>query len=346
MSRQRIASIFAALATVVLALGALLGVLVAEEDAPATRTVTAVPIPGGPDPVIDPNQEFAGNEAAEAADPEPDAPVLHEDAVDEEPAAAAKAVESAEEIETADPLPAGGAEVFSCPWRPVVNHSSREGAKVVQFVVHYTVSRPGTLDVIRNLFNTPSFGASSTFGLEVSGRCETWVDPDRKPWTQRSFNPVSESVEIIAMGTESRRWWLERPIFTKGILAHLIVDRLRARGLPPRFVDPEGCTAKAGWTDHDHLECTNTHHDVAPNFPLDVLADQVKRFHLAETKIAVWQVRSGGELLKQLRASTIDGLNGYERTLRWMREHPGIVRRAEKDNGFVAVRKVAVESSA
>jgi Putative peptidoglycan binding domain len=55
----------------------------------------------------------------------------------------------------------------------------------------------------------------------------------------------------------------------------MVRDRLRARGPPLRRVDPSGCTPRAGWTDHAAPECGNTHHDVLPNFPYDVLQRQL-----------------------------------------------------------------------
>lgn len=214
--------------------------------------------------------------------PEVKTPDVHEDMRDETPAGV-----SAEDVETITgghtaglraPQPVGGPERLSCRWHPVQNRSSRNGAKVKLFVLHYTVSKPGTLDVIWRLFNTPSFAASSHDLLEPSGRCEHIVAWGKKAWTQGAFNPVSESVEIMAMGTESRAWWLAQPIFKQSLLAGRVVDRLRANGLPLRRVDPSGCAVqRAGWTDHNALECGNSHHDVMPNFPYDVLAAQIRQ---------------------------------------------------------------------
>jgi hypothetical protein len=67
-----------------------------------------------------------------------------------------------------------------------------------------------------------------------------------------------------------------RPIFAKGILAALWRDVLRRNGLPLRRVNPVGCTVqRAGWTDHEALECGNDHHDVTPAFPYDVFQRQL-----------------------------------------------------------------------
>ncbi len=207
---------------------------------------------------------------------------IHEDLKDEQPpgapaAAAQKVVEQSEDVPTSEPQLPAGAQNYSCPFNGVVNHSARASdAKVTMFVLHYTVSSHDSLWAIYRLFNTPSFGASSHLILQPNGFCRQIVRFNRKAWTQGAFNSVSESVEITAMGTESRAWWLKQKIIKRGILASIVRDRLRARGLPLRFVNPVGCTPKAGWTDHNALECGNNHHDVEPTFPYDVVDRQIR----------------------------------------------------------------------
>lgn len=171
----------------------------------------------------------------------------------------------------------GGAQNYSCAYRPVKNFSSRNGQKVLLFTLHYTVSPFGSLPEIWAQFNTPSSGTSSTLGLEVNGTCLQFMPFSAKPWTQLTFNGRSESVEIVAPGDLAREVWLSKPIFTKGILASLVYDRLRANGLPIRLVDPVGCGVQAaGYTDHNRLECGNNHTDVGTHFPFDVLNQQLK----------------------------------------------------------------------
>lgn len=254
---------------------------VADDDGQATIGDPAEPV-AKPVVVDANNQVEPGQEQKAGAEQPADVgPDIHEDARDETPPGApADAAEQVIDapVQTGTPRPPAGAQNYSCRVQLVRNYSDRApGAKVSQFVLHYTVSRPGSLNAIWGLFNTPSFGASSTLLLEPTGRCLRIVPWDKKAWTQGAFNSVSESVEIMAMGTESRAWWLAQPIIRRGILASIVADRLRARGLPPKFVDPVGCTPRAGWTDHFHLECGNNHHDVKPNFPYDVLAAQIRR---------------------------------------------------------------------
>lgn len=253
-------------------------------EPPRVPPATTITLPG-PDAVVDLDQQLQPDEQQAAADPTPadEGPGVHEDMRDETPAGAPpdapREVRSEATSGLGPPLPVGGAQTYECRRRFVRNRSSRNGAKVRLFVLHYTVSAPGTLDIIRGLFDRPSFAASSTFGFEVTtGRCELWVPPAEKAWTQGAFNSVSESVEIMARGDEPRSWWLAQPGLSK--LAQLVADRLRARGLPPDYVDPVGCgVQRAGWTDHDSLECGNSHHDVRPAFPYDVFAARVKRFY-------------------------------------------------------------------
>lgn len=300
------------------------------------ETVTAVPVPGSPPVVIDADREQTDAVRPEGVD-------AHEDARDETPPGVMH--EDLEDVlepvpGVGPPQPLGGAESLSCPWRPVRNFSSRGGARVSMVVLHYTVSAPGTLGVIRGLFDRPSFAASSHIGLEADGECEQWVAYGAKAWTQGAFNPVSESVEIIARGTESRSWWLRQPIIRNGLLASWIVDRLRANGLPPRRVDPRDCTPQAGWTDHNALECANTHFDVQPNFPYDEVARQVReRFQIA-SRITVWQLRAGGQLLRQ---SKVPG--GYRKLLAWMGGKGAVrVGASEKRHGKLQIRKVTIEA--
>lgn len=209
--------------------------------------------------------------------------VIHEDARDETPvgvpaAAASALVHQSDAQGKGAPRPVGGAQNYRCSRKLVQNYSNRAaGSRTLGFVLHYTVSRPGSLWAIYSLFNSPSFGASSHLLLEPTGKCVQIVPFNKKAWTQGAFNSTSESVEIMAMGTESRSWWLNQPIIKKGILASIVRDRLRANGLPLRRVNPRGCGwQRSGWTDHNALECGNNHHDVSPNFPYDVFAKQVR----------------------------------------------------------------------
>lgn len=178
-----------------------------------------------------------------------------------------------------EPQPTGGSQNYSCR-KDFSGHvySSRNGARVTEFILHYTVSPnvTGWGDVygVQDYFKRTRVG-SATYILDFEGHCLQMTPTSEKPWTTGNANPISETVEIIATGRETRAQWLASPIFKKGVLAELVRDRLRARGLPLRFVDPAGCSYPPGYTDHDHVECGNSHTDVSPAFPFDVFQKQL-----------------------------------------------------------------------
>lgn len=334
--RHKAVASVAALAVAV-AGGLGIGYAVHDDVEEATQTITKVLVPGSPPVVLDGDaQDTAGT---------PKGADSHEDLRDETPPGVDQAdVERIEESRPSgigQPRPVGGAQRLACTFKPVVNFSSRAtGSKVSMFVLHYTVSAPGSIDAIWSLFNTPSFEASSTYLLDLKdGKCYRLMDPDKKPWTQGAFNSVSESVEIVARGTESTETWKNSPIFKNMLLAELVLDRLRARGLPLRLVNPNECTPLAGYTDHNRLECGNTHTDVAPNFPFKLLQKQIMTL-ASGNKHAEWRAVSGGIVLA--RRASKDGVSGYDRILAWAKAHPGIVRDAEAKNGAVALKKAMV----
>jgi hypothetical protein len=263
-------------------------VVISDDGDGKTRTVTVgvgsptktVDLPKLPPIEVDANKQ-------DGLDPQEseETPELHEDAYDETPPGVSR--DEADEALVTPPgvgpgkAPAG-AQNYRCERHYVENAWNRAaGSTVSMFVLHFTVSSPGSLQSIWRLFNTPSFAASSHLGLELDGECELWVPYTMKAGTQGAFNSASESVEIICCPKTdlSRKEWLDTPIIRRGILANIVADRLRIRGLPARLVDPEGCTPKAGVTDHDRLECGNSHWDVGKNFPWDVFIPQVRRFY-------------------------------------------------------------------
>jgi hypothetical protein len=273
-------SLFAVLCIVAFALGLGFGSLIEPDDpkAPvASNGERTIDLPSLPPIEVDRDLQDEPDAATDAGTPE-----LHEDAKDETPEGISR--DRADDALVTPPglgpgrAPAG-AQAYRCNRDLVRNHSARAaGSRVSMLVLHFTVSRPGSLAAIRRLFDTPSFGASSTFGLELDGECEIWVAFSRKPWTQGAFNSVSESIEIVCCADRelTRAEWLRAPILQEGILAAILRDRARARGIPLRLVDPIGCSPKAGITDHDRLECQNSHWDVGRNFPWDVLLGQLR----------------------------------------------------------------------
>jgi hypothetical protein len=263
--------------------------------APPTAQVVpiVVPKPGEPNkPVVvlaDKDQQLSASQASADANQHPSTlPVagaldVHEDMRDETPPGVAPATIKqgvartvrAEKHILVAPAQPGGAQIYDCRKHYVVNQSALTH-RIIGVAMHFTVSDPGSLDAIHTLFNTPSFGASSTFGFELyNHRCEQWVPLDRKSWAQLTANSFYWSIEIISRD-RTRAQWLETPAFKDGSLAALVADLLIRAGAPPRLVDPVGCTFLAGVTDHSRLECGNTHWDVGKNFPWDVFMHQVR----------------------------------------------------------------------
>jgi hypothetical protein len=271
------------LAVLVGLIGAGVAVVVTETDDGGTRQRSVTIIVGGDRVVADRDQQMEASDKPTPAEARSDDAAPEQDLVDETPPGISRDESLDAQVtppNVGEPLPAVGAQRYSCPANLVRNRSARApGTRVSMFVLHIAVVRPGALAAVRRLFDSPAFGASSTLGIELDGECEQWVPYSQKPWTQGAFNSVSESVEIMT-NLISRSEWLRAPIIRDGTLAAIVADRLRARGLPPRLVDPVGCTPVAGFTDHDRLECGNSHVDVGTGFPFDVFERQVRAAYL------------------------------------------------------------------
>jgi hypothetical protein len=170
-----------------------------------------------------------------------------------------------------EPQAVGGAENYSVK-QDFAGHVYSDfiaGVTPTEACIHYTVSPNlvGWGDVLgTQAYFIHTRVGSSTFIADFEGHVLQMVPLSKKAWTQGSFNPKCRfSIEIIATGKETRAQWLASPLFRRRILASLMRDNMRKYGIPLKFVDPQGCTAPPGWTDHDHIECGNEHTDVAPS---------------------------------------------------------------------------------
>lgn len=179
-----------------------------------------------------------------------------------------------------EPQPVGGAQNYTVTqdFSGQV-YSNFSSVTPTEFCLHYTVSANvtgwGDVRAIQAYFKKTR-AASSTYIADFEGHILQMVPLSNKAWTQGAFNPYCRaSVEIIATGRETRAQWLASPLIKKGILSSLARDVMKRYGLPLRFVDPVGCAAPPGYTDHNHIECGNEHTDVAPTFPFDVFKKQI-----------------------------------------------------------------------
>jgi len=268
--------------------------LVDNDTGPPAHQVLTVPTPGPDQKVtVDQDNQLERDEQAEDRKSTPGtftAPSvkepldLHEDMRDETPAGVTKAevlhgrseAEQTQAPKLDEPQRPAGAQAYSCPARPVVNQSQLNSRRY-GVALHFTVSPPGSINGIHDLFNRPSFGASSNYGFELFNlRCQQWVPLNRKAWAQGAFNSAYISIEIVT-NDRSRASWLSSPALRYGVLAGLVRDLLKETGAPAKLVDPSGCTPLAGVTDHDRLECGNSHWDVGTHFPWDVFMRQVRQ---------------------------------------------------------------------
>lgn len=232
------------------------------------------------------------------------------------------------------------------------NFSSRAGTRPKMLVGHLTVSRNsagwGDVNAIRSWFNQSRAQASSNYIIDAEGNCKYIVPETAKAWTQGAANPVSISIEFIHFSTTNPdEKWTEAQL-RKGAL--VFADASKRWGIPIRLVNPSGCTWPAGVTDHDRLECGNSHVDVGTResgsgvhvgtFPMTKFISYVKA--AAEPpKVWYWRVGSGGKILHQRRIRA-EKPTTYQRVMTWMRDHPGIVILNEERNSYVSVRKVQV----
>ena len=243
--------------------------------------------PGAAPIVADSDNQLEDDEQHEAKGPmysEEAGADFHEDTRDETPAGIDPTVVKAGQEKTdalADntlkpPVEPAGAQSYGCAIRYVRNQSALT-AKRVGVALHFTVSPFGSINSIRGLFDTPSFGASSNYGVEIGRRfeCQIWVPDSRKAWAQGAANSAYISIEIVTNNL-TRAQWLATVGIRGGQLAALVRDLARKVGAPLRLVDPVGCVFPAGITDHERLECGNSHWDVGPNFPWDVFMRQVR----------------------------------------------------------------------
>lgn len=242
----------------------------------ASPVATVTPGPTGPAGELD----SSGAEIDQLRDTTPDdvPPVVLERA-DEAEAATADRLDLPP---ANDPNTTGGAQLNPCVDHTAQTRRSSYGAyrgirSIFGTVLHETIGPnvPGIADVAGTAGYLNRVGLSASDIMDFEGNCWHTVPYTYNPYTQGPFNEDYDSLEIVATGRETRAQWLAAPIFKRHILANYLLDRLKARGVPLRLVDPIGCTAQAGYTDHHRLECTNNHTDQLPGFPFDVLARQL-----------------------------------------------------------------------
>lgn len=178
------------------------------------------------------------------------------------------------------PRPIGGAQNYECRTDLSGHVWSSYSIRPTEGVFHYTVSPNvtgwGDVNGIVGYFKRTRI-ASADRVVDFEGHC-TQMTPitTGKAWTQGAANNATcWAYEIIATGRETRAQWISSPLISRGVLASMARDDSARCGIPLRRVNPAGCVFPPGITDHNALECGNSHTDVAPNFPWDVVMRQI-----------------------------------------------------------------------
>lgn len=278
MDRKKLAALCAALA----AIFTLLGTLIAPSDttvktttvpvsvaAPAGDLQTAAPTPGQPA-----TEAPADSDLRDETPPDVPAATLAKGKAATDQAADAAGV-------TDQAQPVGGAQNYSVR-QDFSGHVYSDFGSVTptEFCLHYTVSSNvtgwGDVLAIRDYFKR-TMAASATYIADFEGHVLQMVPLSHKAWTQGAFNPFCRaSIEMIATGRETRAQWLASKLIHGRVLASLMHDVMGKYRIPLRWVDPVGCAAPAGYTDHNHIECGNDHVDVGHQFPFTELARQLR----------------------------------------------------------------------
>lgn len=145
-------------------------------------------------------QEKAGDDQA-----------AHSDLRDLAPPAPAIADYNAEQTPPGQPtiptnVPLAAQNVPGCDTLLVRNYSGRNGAPILLFVFHFTVSTDnGKAGVLGNVrwFDTAAASASSTYIVDRRiGYCALTVAETSKAWAQAAYNPWALSLEVTATGRE------------------------------------------------------------------------------------------------------------------------------------------------
>lgn len=288
MSTNRLLSLVGAL--IVLVFGVVIGISVDSGDGGKTHTIHITTKAPAPIAQQAPEGDLQ-QEAPPASDPHATIAPQDSDLRDQTPPGVSQDVLQAGKEKT-DKLgtdagvsdtaqPVGGAQNYSVTkdFSGHVYSDFFSNVTPTEFCLHYTVSPNitgwGDVRGVQGFFKR-TMAASATFIGDFEAHILQMVPLDHKAWTQGAFNPFCRaSFEIIATGKETRQQWLNSTLIKGHKLSSLMHDVMKMYHLPLKFVDPVGCAAIPGYTDHHHIECGNNHTDVAPNFPFDVLKKQL-----------------------------------------------------------------------
>jgi hypothetical protein len=173
-------------------------------------------------------------------------------------------------------VPAAAPTVPGCRTLLVRNFSSRNGAPILLFVFHYTVSADsGWNGVLANVkwFDTAAASASSTYIADRrTGACALTVAETSKAWAQAAYNPWALSLEVTATGREGS--YLPAGAGRQRVLA--LMHRAHAIYRLPYVhgAVAGGRVTRPGFVTHADLgQLGGGHHDVEPYGIDDLIAE-------------------------------------------------------------------------
>jgi hypothetical protein len=332
MNTPRLRAILASVLSLLVAVGLVVTITDNGPDHPPDkprRTVT-VTIGGAGAPkstvTLPPTAQIvASHQAAEAAAGNEQA--AHSDLHETSPPTAAAAAAARKLTPAGQPVlprhpPLAAVHTPGCQTHLVRNFSSRGGAPILLFVIHYTVSTDnGWAGVLGNVkwFDSPAAQASSNYIIDRRiGACALVVAEASKAWAQASFNPWALSVEITARGNEGS-------LVEGAGKARLLALMRRAHdvyGIPYRHgaVTQAGCrVTRTGFVIHKDLgQCGGGHVDTTPYSidPLITAAAATSRPHVtASDRAACKQIRAYRDRRKAHKPITRAGKTLFERRL-------------------------------
>nr|WP_156677538.1 glycoside hydrolase domain-containing protein [Nocardia sp. Root136] len=203
------------------------------------------------------------------------------------------------------------------------SHSSRDGARITNFLLH-TQEGNGTAESLAAYLNNPANGVSYHYTLRDAIVVRV-VAEERASWSVLSANPFT--VNLCFAGSRiawSREQWL-RIDGDLRIAAFLAVRSAHRHGYSTEVIEPDYYVGD-GISDHQYVTRAlgiGSHTDVGPNFPWDVFAAHVAAFAGGTTPTAI-----------DVRAAASPWL-GARRTDGELPTPDGVGRFAEFERGYV-----------
>jgi hypothetical protein len=204
-------------------------------------------------------------------------------------------------------------------WIPSPNYSSRSGAAVRLIVLH-TAEGARTYQSLGSFFSSSSAGVSSQVGIDdTPNTVGEYVKPDKKPWTQASFNPVADSAELCAFAAWDAAEWNRHPTMLSNTAAWVAEECARF-GIPIVKLTPSQAQGSGrGVCQHVDLgSAGGGHTDCGKAFPMDQVISMAKGGSTTPPTPAPTSTWEEDMIIKKdnvLYQLIYDGPNSYWRSL-------------------------------